>query len=63
MDKSEIEENPCWTEVLARDGSAMLTRGNAVTLFFEGDEAFEEMCREIEGARRCLLYTSPSPRD
>lgn len=51
MDKSEIQEKPCWTEVLARDGSALMTKGNAVTLYFEGDEVFAEMCHEIAAAR------------
>ncbi len=27
MDKSEIERKPCWTEILAQDGSALFTKG------------------------------------
>jgi len=52
MNKSEMETKPCWTEVLAQDGSALLTKGNSVTLYFEGDDVFEEMCREIATAKR-----------
>jgi len=40
MNKSEMETKPCWTEVLAQDGSALLPKGNSVTLYFEGDDVF-----------------------
>ncbi|MFT6239072.1 MAG: cardiolipin synthase [Paracoccaceae bacterium] len=42
----------CWTEELARDGSAVLTKGNKVDLYFEGKEAFAAMRSEIAGAER-----------
>ncbi len=52
MNKSEIEAKPCWSEVLAQDGSALLTEGNTVTLYFEGDDVFDDMCRGIATAKR-----------
>ena len=52
MDKSELERTPSWTEILTQDGSALLTKGNKVTLYFEGDEVFEAMCGEIAKATR-----------
>lgn len=50
MNKHENIETPCWTEDLARDGSALLTKGNKVTLYFEGDPVFAAMCDEIGAA-------------
>lgn len=51
MNESVMEERSCWTETLARGGSALLTKGNEVTLYFEGDEAFAAMLEEIAKAR------------
>ena len=51
MNKYEKTKNQSWTEDLARDGSALLTKGNSVTLYFEGDEVFAAMCHEIAAAK------------
>ena len=47
MNKSEIEAKPCWTGIPARNGSALLTEGNEVTLYVKGDRGFGEMHKEI----------------
>lgn len=54
MNKSEIEANPCWTEVLTQDGSSLLTEGNTITLYFGGDDVFDEICRGIATAKRFI---------
>ena len=41
-----------WTEVLARDGSALLTEGNRVQLYFSGDETFAAMIEEVARAEQ-----------
>lgn len=41
-----------WIDELASDGSAVLTKGNKVNLYFEGEEAFAAMRNEIAGAER-----------
>jgi len=52
MDKYENSIESGWTEDLANDGSALLTRGNVVTLYFEGDNAFSAMKSEIALAEK-----------
>jgi|MEHZ01.2.fsa_nt_MEHZ010573465.1_1 hypothetical protein len=46
MNKHENTKIPCWTEDLARDGSALLIRGNTGPLSFEGDPTalFQGVC-------------------
>ncbi len=41
----------CWSKKLLCDESSLRTRGNAVTLFFSGDEAYAAMVDEIAQAR------------